>query len=262
MNCFLWGNTPFTFTTEETRTLNVLLPYWGLRSQQDEAIILPALTDCSAGVSGLDSASFKDLIKSLQHTGVSLSTDVKENGKDVNFHILFDEKLSYPVSLTLLNMTYNLRPSGSYRELKTVIHDQIWTPTDYTSITVRIHPKSKINTVRWMNYLIIQNFLRKTFQPLDGISLSTYRRFVDQLLLTINPDFAKLQLYYALNEWPDLPKVPSHLNETILPIQKDSGSLSPFSNQSQNQETTTFNPFKFQTKSKNTKMINPFQNKH
>ncbi len=262
MNRFLWGNTTFTFTTEETRTLNILLPYWGLRSQNDEAIILPGLTDCKVGVSGIDSASFKDLGKSLQHTGVTLSTDIKEKGNNVNFHILYEEKLSYPVSLTLLNMTYNLRPSSSYHELKNVIHEQIWIPTDYTPITVRIHSKNKRNTIRWMNYLIIQSFLRKTFQPLDGISLFTYRRFVDELLLTINPDFARLQLHYALNEWPVLPKVPSHLNETILPIQKDIGSLSPFSNQPKNQEATTFNPFKFQTKSKNTKMINPFQNKH
>ncbi len=262
MNRLFWKETKLTLSTEEIKVLKVFLPYWGLKSHLDQSKIIPALTGCKVGVSGLDPSSFRDLVKTLRHTEISLSTGDKGILNEFDFYILYEEKLSYPISLTLMNMTYNLRPSGRYTDLKNVIHQQIWLPTVFSPIIVRIHPKAKRDTVQWLNYLIIQTFLRKTFQSLDGISLSTYRRLVDRVLMTINRDFAKLQLDHrtALNEWPDLPKMPSHLNETT-PIPPEDHSLFPFSTPQNNQEATTFNPFKFQTKSKEVKIINPFQNK-
>ncbi|MYL63577.1 hypothetical protein GLW07_09450 [Bacillus hwajinpoensis] len=263
MNILFWEKTKFTLPTEEIKALQILLPYWGLKSVLDQSKIVPALTDCKVDVRGLNSSSFRDLNKTLRHTEVSLCTTTKSISSEVEFLISYEETLSYPISLTVMNMTYNLKPCGRYGDLKQVIHEQIWLPAVLSPIIVRIHPRLKEYTVQWLNYLIIQSFHRKTFQPLDEISFSIYRKIVDRILMTINPDFAKLQLNHlsTLNEWPDLPKMPSHLNETS-PNQTKKDSLSTFSNQQKNQETTTFNPFKFQTKTNEAKIINPFQNKH
>ena len=266
MSTLFWKETKLTMTSEEIKALRRLLPYWGLSSHSDQQEIVPGLPDAKVVVKGMDNSSFDHLIKTLHHTGVSLSKANEANSTDVEFSVQYEESLTYPISITLLNMTYNLRPSTKYHDLMYVIHQRIWLPTEGSPIKIRIHPNENQNTVPWLSYLIIQTFLRKTFQPLDEIPLSIYRKLVNGALSTINLTFAQHQKTKQAftKEWPDVPKVPSHLNDQVTKTayQTEGNAFHPPFQKQENKEITTFDPFKFHSKSKKSKIINPFQNKH
>ncbi|WP_347550633.1 hypothetical protein ABFG93_03320 [Pseudalkalibacillus hwajinpoensis] len=266
MRTIYWGHTKITTISEdEINDLQTLLPYWGMLLDTNKREIINGLTNCSVSINGIESHVYRKLQTSLQHTGVNISSNQEKKSANIDISVCVEETLTYPISLTLMNMTYNLRTvTKEYVDLNKIIHQGIWFPRKGSPIVVRIHPKEEQNTVKWLSYLIIQAFLRKSFEPLGGISLSVYRKIVTTVLSSINQDFSQFQNIKknSASDWPETPNVPAYLQHHSLQSttsNQKKHSIQPFHKKKINKEESPFNPFKFQDKSQKTSIINPFQ---
>lgn len=264
MSAIYWkGVKMTTLNKDERKILQTLSPYWGLFFEPNNGEIREGLAHHSVSISGMNTTTVNRLHQVLEHTGLTLQRESSQQA-DLHVTIKSDHSITYPISLTINNTTYNLRQrSTKNKELHSIIHDGIWLPVKGSNIIIRFHPNVKRDSVKWISYLLIQTFLRKLFEPLSMISVSDYRKIGGKILNQINPVFARYQDIQKVptSEWPELADVPAHLQEDVPVATKsiEKNVIQPFQNKEDNRDTLAFNPFKFQNKSNRTSIINPFQ---
>ncbi|MDQ0483373.1 hypothetical protein [Guptibacillus hwajinpoensis] len=264
MSAIYWKGVKIsTINKEESKMLQILSPFWGLLFEPTDGEIREGLAHYNVSISGITTANYNQLHHALEHTGLNLQKETSQ-AADLHVTIQADHAISYPISITINNTTYNLRqPSTKNKELHSKIYNGIWLPAKGSSIVIRFHPNSKRESVKWISYLLIQAFLRTSLKPLYKVSLTDYRKIAAKTIHQINPLFAQNQAIQKVpdSEWPELAHVPAHLQEDVPASakSKEENIIQPFHSKKDNSDTLAFNPFKFQNKSNRTSIINPFK---
>lgn len=234
----------------EKHEVTRLLPYWGLSLDQPNETIAEGMKQCTVSVHGLSKASFQALSRLLAHTGVEL----EENANTADLYCAIEIRKNTPAPLTLRtnDVTFYLKPLRKHTdEVQTWIHKRLWLPVHDETLTLTFHAREEKNLPEWLSYLIIQHFMRDSFQPLSHLTFSGYRRAVTALLKEINSEFASCQLSLEQpvpEEWPELPP---ERKPTAQPF-------NPFKNKDVSHHENPINPFRKQEKNQRS-TIDPFR---
>lgn len=182
-------------TTIEYDALCLLLPYWGLQLNSDGETISGALSTFMIGIQGLSQQKVKELDQLLNHTGITISTD--ENRKcDQRFYVNFHEGHPMPLALnTPDRQLYYLNPATSFRlPVQTAIHKGITLKRKDGPLFLSVKPEFEKQVAEWICYLVIQSFLRFSFESLASISESTFLSCANKILNDVNVNFANVQI--------------------------------------------------------------------
>ena len=253
---------------ESTIDLSLLLPYWGLLFKPGSSEIKSGMKNKIVCIEGSDESTFQKLKSILQHTGVVLSSKPKENS-DLDISVSIDQQATTPMTLHISNKTYSFKPLRTETEdLQNMIHKRIWLPVDSSRLIFQFTPYEKGHIPEWLGYIIIQHFLRASFQSVSHIPYVFYEHMVANVLTIINSNFAKFYMEEEKQmeeEWPQVPPELMQIREhpsKSLKKEDVRRKFDPFQNQQDTPIKHTINPFKFQNTTKRTSIINPFQNKH
>ncbi|MBN8207266.1 hypothetical protein JI666_00735 [Bacillus sp. NTK071] len=251
---------------EKKVDLSYILPYWGLLLDEETNEILPGLANCDVVIRGLKQQVIREVSTALQHTGVSVSGEEQEQHLSLSLTVSFEDIPTSQITFTIMNMTYNMKPLLTQSaDLQKAIHKRIWLPVESSSYNFVVHPREKQHIVEWLSYIIIQSFLRSSFQPVSGISIIDYEELVSSVLLGINADFAHFLLNpnkQVKEEWPEPPSALTSASKSrsLMKEEYNEESFNPFKPKD-NDHKEKFNPFKFQNNSKQTSIIKPFHYK-
>lgn len=182
-------------TQVEYDALCLLLPYWGLQISDDEETVSGALTIFTLGIQGLSHQKLKELERLLQHTGIKIITD--DHLKcDQRFYVDFYDGHPMPLALnTPDKQLYYLNPANSFRlPVQTAIHKGITLKRKDGPLFLAVKPASEDHITEWISYLVIQSFLRFSFESLTSITEEVFIACAEKLLLPVNPSFAAVQL--------------------------------------------------------------------
>ena len=182
-------------TPLEYEALCLLLPYWGMQINEDGETISGALSTFMIGIQGLSQQNVKELEQLLQHTGIAVTTD--DNKKcDQRFYVNLHEGHPMPLAInTPDRQLYYLNPSTSFHlPVQAGIHKGITLKRKDGPLFLAIKPAYEKLVPEWICYLIIQSFLRFSFESLASISESTFLSCADKVLKSINIHLAEVQL--------------------------------------------------------------------
>lgn len=233
--------------TERT-VLSLLLPYWGLSFQQHKGEITAGLNQFSINIEGLNKNTQNQLLMLLKHTELTFSNNAR-----VKLNTTYKKNTSAPITLLAQRKNFYLKPlRKETTNVQRWIHKRLWLPVNENELTLTFHRQEANNEPEWLSYLMIQRFLRQSFEPLDHISFDVYQTLVFDVLKEINPYFAECQLFLkhlSENDWPELPHTNDESNTMSRPLKG-------------NDSTEMFNPFKTVQETSNADPINPFQTKN
>jgi hypothetical protein len=182
-------------TPIEYESLCLLLPYWGLQITDDEETITGALSTFMLGIQGLSQEKVKELVQLLMHTGISITT---EDHVKCDQRLYVDYHAAHPMPLALNTpdkQLYYLNPATSFRlPVQSGIHKGITLKRKDGPLFLAVQPAFEEKVSEWISYLVIQSFLRFSFESLTSISESTFMSCADKVLSHINPSFAAVQM--------------------------------------------------------------------
>ncbi|MBH0155675.1 hypothetical protein IHV10_04800 [Fictibacillus sp. 5RED26] len=179
----------------EYEALCLLLPYWGLQISDDGETISGALSTFMFGIQGLPQKKVKELDQLLSHTGIRVTTD--DHVKcDHRFYVDFHSGHPMPLALnTPEKQLYYLNPSPTFRlPVQAGIHKGITLKRKDGPLFLAVQPSYEGKVVEWISYLVIQTFLRVSFESLSSVSESTFFSCANKILKPINPYFAAAQI--------------------------------------------------------------------
>ncbi|MBD7966019.1 hypothetical protein [Fictibacillus norfolkensis] len=179
----------------EYEALCLLLPYWGLQISDDGETISGALSTFIIGIQGLSQKKVKELNQHLSHTGIRITTD--DHVKcDHRFYVDFHSGHPMPLALnTPEKQLYYLNPSPTFRlPVQAGIHKGITLKRKDGPLFLAVQPSYEEKVVEWISYLVIQTFLRVSFESLSSVSESTFFSCANKILKPINPYFAAAQI--------------------------------------------------------------------
>ncbi|GGB58357.1 hypothetical protein [Fictibacillus barbaricus] len=182
-------------TSTEYDGLCLLLPYWGLQISDDGETITGALSTFMLGIQGLSQERVKELDQLLMHTGIKITSD--DHVKcDQRFYVAFHSGHPMPLALnTPDKQLYYLNPSPSFRlPIQSGIHRGITLKRKDGPLFLAVQPSFEDQIAEWISYLVIQTFLRFSFESLSSISESTFFACADKVLKEINTSFASIQI--------------------------------------------------------------------
>jgi hypothetical protein len=182
-------------TPLEYESLCLLLPYWGLQISEDGETITGALSTFMLGVQGLTQQKVKELDQLLMHTGITITTD---DYVKCDQRIYVDFHAGHPMPLALNTpdkQLYYLNPATTFRlPVQSGIHKGITLKRKDGPLFLAVQPVFEEKVIEWISYLVIQSFLRFSFESLTSISESTFMSCADKVLSQVNPSFAAVQL--------------------------------------------------------------------
>ncbi|MBH0170586.1 hypothetical protein [Fictibacillus sp. 18YEL24] len=179
----------------EYEALCLLLPYWGLQISDDGETISGALSTFMFGIQGLSQKKVKELDQLLSHTGIRITTD--DHVKcDHRFYVDFHSGHPMPLALnTPEKQLYYLNPSPTFRlPVQAGIHKGITLKRKDGPLFLAVQPSYEEKVVEWICYLVIQTFLRVSFESLSSVSESTFFSCASKILKPINTYFAAAQI--------------------------------------------------------------------
>jgi len=191
----------------EYEALCLLLPYWGLQISDDGETISGALSTFIFGIQGLSQKKVKELDQHLSHTGIRITTD--DHVKcDHRFYVDFHSGHPMPLALnTPEKQLYYLNPSPTFRlPVQAGIHKGITLKRKDGPLFLAVQPSYEEKVVEWISYLVIQTFLRVSFESLSSVSESTFFSCANKILKPINAYFAAAQIP-LVDEIEERPKV-------------------------------------------------------
>ncbi len=191
----------------EYEALCLLLPYWGLQISEDGETITGALSTFMFGIQGLSQKKVKELDQLLSHTGIRVTTD--DHVKcDHRFYVDFHSGHPMPLALnTPEKQLYYLNPSPSFRlPVQAGIHKGITLKRKDGPLFLAVQPSYEEQIVEWISYLVIQTFLRVSFESLSSVSEATFFSCANKILKPINSHFAAVQIPVK-EEIEETPKV-------------------------------------------------------
>lgn len=191
----------------EYEALCLLLPYWGLQISDDGETISGALSTFMFGIQGLSQKKVKELHEHLSHTGINITTD--DHVKcDHRFYVDFHSGHPMPLALnTPEKQLYYLNPSPTFRlPVQGGIHKGITLKRKDGPLFLAVQPSYEEKVVEWISYLVIQSFLRVSFESLSSVSESTFFSCANKILKPINPYFtaAQIPLVDEIEERPNV----------------------------------------------------------
>jgi hypothetical protein len=182
-------------TPLEYESLCLLLPYWGLQISEDGETITGALSTFMLGIQGLSQQKVKELDQLLMHTGITITTD---DYIRCDQRIYVDFHAGHPMPLALNTpdkQLYYLNPATSFRlPVQSGIHKGITLKRKDGPLFLSVQPVFEEKVIEWISYLVIQSFLRFSFESLALISESTFLSCADKVLSQVNPSFAAVQI--------------------------------------------------------------------
>ncbi|MCM3719152.1 hypothetical protein [Fictibacillus phosphorivorans] len=205
-------------TPLEYESLCLLLPYWGMQIDEEGENISGALSTFRIGVQGLSQQHVKELEELLHHTGIKVTTD--DNKKcDQRFYLNLHEGHPMPLAInTPDKQLYYLNPATTFHlPVQAGIHKGITLKRKDGPLFLAIKPKFEKQVPEWLCYLIIQSFMRFSFESLASVSESTFTTCVNKVLQSVNARFAETQL----------PKNQTKTAEAVLTEKKESQDPAP-----------------------------------
>jgi hypothetical protein len=188
-------------STLEYEALCLLLPYWGLQISEDGETVDGALSTFVLGIHGLSQQKVKELKQLLEHTEIRISTDdhVKCNQR---FYVDFHAGHPMPLALnTPDKQLYYLNPAASFHlPVQSGIHKGITLKRKDGPLFLAVHPSFEEKIAEWISYLVIQSFLRFSFESLSSVSESTFFSVAEKVLQKMNSSFASVQVPQSHNE--------------------------------------------------------------
>ncbi|MED1862798.1 hypothetical protein P4V41_04980 [Fictibacillus nanhaiensis] len=179
----------------EYEALCLLLPYWGLKISDDGETITEALSTFMFGIQGLTQKKVKELEQHLSHTGIRITTD--DHVKcDHRFYVDFHSGHPMPLALnTPEKQLYYLNPTPIFRlPVQAGIHKGITLKRKDGPLFLAVQPSYEAQIVEWISYLVIQTFLRVSFESLSSVSEATFFSCANKVLKPINSYFAAVQI--------------------------------------------------------------------
>ncbi|MBY6036285.1 hypothetical protein KUV80_06460 [Fictibacillus nanhaiensis] len=188
-------------TPSEYEALCLLLPYWGLQMSEAGEEITGALSTFMIGIQGLTQQKVKELDQLLQHTGISITSNDQVKC-DQRFYVDFYENHPMPLALnTPDKQLYYLNPATSVRfPVQSAIHKGITLKRKDGPLFLAVQPSYEKQIAEWISYLVIQSFLRFSFESLTSISETIFISCAEKVLTQVNPIFAAKQLPNLKNE--------------------------------------------------------------
>jgi hypothetical protein len=182
-------------TSSEYEALCLLLPYWGLQLSEDGEEISGALSTFMLGIHGLSQEKIKELTQLLHHTGITLTTDHNEKCSQ-RFFVDFHENHPMPLALkTPDRQLYYLNPATRIQfPVQSAIHKGITLKRKDGPLFLAVQPAFEKQIAEWISYLVIQSFLRFSFESLTSLSETTFISCVEKVLCKVNDSFAANQL--------------------------------------------------------------------
>jgi hypothetical protein len=182
-------------TSTEYEALCRLLPYWGLQISEEGEEIKGALSTFTLGIHGLSQQKVKELSQLLQHTGITITTNDNEK---CNQRFFVDIHENHPMPLALKTperQLYYLNPATSIQfPVQSAIHKGITLKRKEGPLFLAVQPSFEKHIAEWISYLVIQSFLRVSFESLTSISESTFIACVEKVLCQVNDSFSSKQL--------------------------------------------------------------------
>jgi hypothetical protein len=181
-------------TPLEYESLCRLLPYWGLQISEDENIS-GALSTFTLGIKGLSQQRLRELSQLLYHTGIIITSD--DHAKcDQRFYVDFHANHPMPLALnTPDKQLYYLNPATSFRlPVQSGIHKGITLKRKDGPVFLAVQPEYEEKIAEWISYLVIQTFLRFSFESLTSISEDTFMSCAENVLNQVNSRFASVQI--------------------------------------------------------------------
>jgi hypothetical protein len=181
-------------TPLEYESLCRLLPYWGLQISGDDNIS-GALSTFTLGIKGLSQQRLRELIQLLYHTGITITSD--DHAKcDQRFYVDFHANHPMPLALnTPDKQLYYLNPATSFRlPVQSAIHKGITLKRKDGPLFLAVQPEYEEKIAEWISYLVIQTFLRFSFESLTSISEDTFMSCAEKVLSKVNSRFAAVQI--------------------------------------------------------------------
>jgi hypothetical protein len=182
-------------TPLEYEALCLLLPYWGMQMDEEKATISGALSTFMLGIQGLSQQKVKELKQLLEHTGITIITD--DHIKcDQRFYVDFQTGHPMPLALnTPDKQLYYLNPATSFRfPVQSAIHKGITLKRKDGPLFLAVQPAFEKQVAEWICYLVIQTFLRFSFESLTSIKESTFLSCADKVLNHVNASLAAVQI--------------------------------------------------------------------
>lgn len=182
-------------TSIEYDALCLLLPYWGLQIADDGETVSGALSTFMIGIQGLSQQKVKELDQLLRHTGISITTE--DHVKcDQRFYVDFHSGHPMPLALnTPEKQLYYLNPTPSFRlPVQSGIHKGITLKRKDGPLFLAVQPSFEDQIAEWICYLVIQSFLRFSFESLSSVSEATFFTCANKILIKINSHFAAVQV--------------------------------------------------------------------
>jgi hypothetical protein len=195
-------------TPLEYEAICLLMPYWGLQIEEDRESISGALSTFMLGIQGLSPQKVKELNQLLRHTGISITTD--DHVKcDQRFYVDFHSNHPMPLALNTPNKKlYYINPATSFQlPVQSGIHKGITLKRKDGPLFLAVQPSYEKQIAEWISYLVIQSFMRFSFESLSSISESTFLSCAEKVLNPINNSFAAVQVPERNNHSPIEPKV-------------------------------------------------------
>lgn len=234
------------------KKLSGLLPYWGLKLNEDTNRAAEGLLGRSIRIFGLSRTDFAELNTLLRHTGIHLN-DMSDT-RMPEYSIRVDNKTSSSLAVKAKAMTFTLKPlHEETTDVQTWVHKHLWLPTDHEQLSFIFHTNEEMNIPEWMCYLVIQHFMQPLFRSLSDFSFSEYRNAVTTILEPANPALAARQLSLGRNSREDWPQLP--------PEQADGKIFNPFEPKSESTGANPIDPFRKQRKQTERATLNPFRKK-
>ncbi|MFE1244698.1 hypothetical protein ACFW35_11245 [Fictibacillus sp. NPDC058756] len=202
-------------TPLEYESLCRLLPYWGLQISEDENIS-GALSTFTLGIKGLSQQRLRELSQLLYHTGLTITSD--DHAKcDQRFYVDFHANHPMPLALnTPDKQLYYLNPATSFRlPVQSAIHKGITLKRKDGPLFLAVQPEYEEKIAEWISYLVIQTFLRFSFESLTSISEDTFMSCAENVLNQVNSRFASVQI-------PE--RIKSPISETKVEDQKENNT--------------------------------------
>jgi hypothetical protein len=182
-------------TPLEYESLCLLLPYWGLQISEDGETITGALSTFMLGIQGVSQQKVKELDQLLMHTGITITTD---DYIRCDQRIYVDFHAGHPMPLALNTpdkQLYYLNPATTFRlPVQSGIHKGITLKRKDGPVFLAVQPEYEEKIAEWISYLVIQTFLRFSFESLTSISEDTFMSCAENVLNQVNSRFASVQI--------------------------------------------------------------------
>ncbi|MGP4082408.1 hypothetical protein ACTWQL_21185 [Pseudalkalibacillus sp. R45] len=234
---------------EALQVLKQTAIFWGLGWDDARNELTGSLADITIRIIGLNKKELNRLIRALEHTQVSVTTQPCH--ADLTLSIFQESKRELSMRLECKNEVYKFDPvMEPFISVPDMVYKRFAPEMHSDEIKVYWNPGSGINISEWLSYLILQTSHHETTDTLYDVEQKMYEKLVREVLVPINPFLSSYQLRHY---WPDMPSPGHSLGHG------NEKPIDPFKNM-KNGASSQINPFK-EKPSAPPSTINPFKQK-